>query len=420
MTGPSCSRSASGSEEAVRAAAEAGRVRWHILALHGAAVIAVCYGFARYAFGLFGEEFQRDFSLSATGLGILGGISTAGYAAGLVLGPRVAQRSPQGAVLAAGALSVAGIAAMLVAQGVIAFGAGVALAGSSAGLASPGVAQLINRSVPGPARHSAQTWANTGTSFGLLVTAFTPLVPLDWHWSWTGFCVIAGLVTMVFAAWRGRLSPLSVARGTGAEQPAIHLGRTGPERRELLITSLLLGMTSAPYWNFSQLRLADAGVTGLAATTCWFMIGAAGILGGVAGRVASVAGLRRAQLAFCAPWTLSSGLLALPWLPYPAALVSAALFGMSYMALSGLCILRAERCFRTSSFGVTVSFFGLAIGQAGAAPLVGMVADRVGLAPAFALSAAVSLALLAVLPGRPGSGRPEAGRGLAHAGSASR
>lgn len=124
--------------------------RWPIAAVC-AGVIAVCYGFTRYAYGFFVPEFADVFSLDATGIGILGAASTLGYTVGLVIAPRAASASPRGTTLAAGACAATGLSLMSASGAVpVPFALGLLIAGSGAGLISPGVAQL---SADGPPAH---------------------------------------------------------------------------------------------------------------------------------------------------------------------------------------------------------------------------------------------------------------------------
>ncbi|MET9509999.1 MFS transporter [Streptomyces flavidovirens] len=378
-----------------------GERHWSVFAAIGAAIIAVCYGFARYAYGLFEPTFREVFSLSGAGLGLLGGLATTGYALGLLLGPVVSGRSPRGTVLASGALAAGGVATVAVAQRVPVLAVGAVLAASSAGLASTGVAQLISRRVAGAGHRSAQTWANTGTSFGLVLSALTPLISVSWRWSWASFAVIAALATAV--TWL----VLPARRDAGQHEPegfAVSAGGgRGPawrdaDVRRLVASSLVLGATSAPYWNFSQGRLVEAGLAGVPAAVCWCVIGVAGPLGGLTGRLTEAAGPRRAAVILWLPWSLSLALPALPGPALPVALVSAALFGAAYMGLSGLFILWAVDLFPRASQGVTVSFLALAAGQAAAAPVAGLLGDRVGLGPVFGLAAVGGLAGLVLLP----------------------
>ena len=47
--------------------------------LAGVALIATCYGLARFAYGLFGPAFAEEFALSAGLAGLIGGGSYVGY-----------------------------------------------------------------------------------------------------------------------------------------------------------------------------------------------------------------------------------------------------------------------------------------------------------------------------------------------------
>ncbi|MCR6489587.1 YbfB/YjiJ family MFS transporter [Amycolatopsis sp. OK19-0408] len=354
--------------------------RWWPAAAAGAGVIALCYGFARYAYGLFVPRFGETFGLTSVAVGILGGVSTAGYGLGLLVSPKTAARSARGTVALAGAAATAGLAVMAAAGNVVVFGAGIFVAGASAGLVSPGVAQVIGESVGVRLRARAQTWANTGTGLGLAASAFTPLLAFGWPTIWAAFAALGAAMTLV--AWRTlpRTEPAEVA--------------SGPARgvTPLVVNSVLIGVTSAPYWTFSSSRLTEAGLGPVATTCCWATIGVVGLLGGLAGRGAERRGLRTANLA---TWTLAAigiALLALPAPGLPVALVSSALFGITYMALTGLCILWATRVFPTHpARGVTWSFAGLGIGQTVASPLAGAAASVLGLGAVFGLTGLLAL-----------------------------
>ncbi|MFI5611640.1 MFS transporter [Amycolatopsis sp. NPDC051903] len=371
--------------------------RWWSTAAAGAGVIALCYGFARYAYGPFVPRFSATFGLTPVSVGVLGGLSTAGYGLGLLVSPKTSARSARGTVLLAGAAATAGLALMALAPNVAVFGAGIVIAGGSAGLVSPGVAQVIGETVGRRVRARAQTWANTGTGLGLAASAFTPLLVFGWPAIWATFAVLGGVLTLI--AWRAlpRTEPAEVV--TGSARGVL----------PLVLNSVLIGVTSAPYWTFSSSRLTESGLSPAAATWCWFAIGVAGLLGGSAGRVAERIGLRPTNLA---TWTLAAAgivLLALPDPGLPAALVSSALFGVTYLALTGLCILWASRVFPARpARGVTWSFLGLGAGQTAASPLAGAAASAIGLAAVFGLTGLV--ALLAWTQLHPRAAPPSAGR----------
>lgn len=382
------------SAKAPGAAAANGDQAWWVTAAVGAGVIAVTYGFARYAYGLFVPDFREAFALSTTGLGVLGGLSTLGYAVGLMAAPALAVRASRATALAAGAVAFLGLALMTIAPGVVIFGAGTALAGSSAGLSSPSLSQLVGQHVGRQQQNQAQTWTNTGTSIGLALSAFTPLLAFGWRGAWAIFACVALLATIT-AAMKLPGSGLGKT-GTG---PSLRIRRPelslAPTTARLLVVSALLGLTSAPYWNFSRERVLQLDMSPFVSTVFWFTIGAAGLLGGLAGYLVDRRGLARANGIAWSGWTIALGMLGLPNVGPVPAFISAALFGAAYMALTGLCILWSARLFPTAgSRGVTYSFAALAVGQTLGAPMAGMIAETAGISTAFGSSALVSLVAL--------------------------
>ncbi|MEJ8281910.1 YbfB/YjiJ family MFS transporter [Pseudonocardia spirodelae] len=363
---------------------------WWATALLGAGVIALCYGFARYAYGLFVPRFTEAFALGPVAVGVLGGLSTTGYVLGLLAAPLLSARSARGSTVAAGLAATAGLLAMALAPGVAVFAAGIVVAGSGAGLASPGVAQLVVETVGRADRGRAQTWANTGTGAGLALTASAPLLPGDWRPVWLGFALLAAATTAV-TAWllrRAGTGPDPGVAGPAGPPAAGRAGGTGA----LLLGAALLGAVSAPYWTFSTTRLAEAGVGPLVATAAWGAIGLVGLLGGAAGRAVERHGLRAVGLVVWTAWSAGIALLALPAPGVAGALVSAGLFGTGYMALTGLCILWAARLFPASpARGVTRAFLALGVGQTAAAPLAGALAGQIGLGATFAVTGAAGL-----------------------------
>lgn len=359
--------------------------RWTVTAALGASVIAVCYGFGRYAYGLFVPKFAVAFDLNATGLGVLGGVSTLGYTLGLLAAPRLVGPSARMATIVAGGCAAIGLVTMSVSGVLAVFACGLLIAGASAGLVSPAVAELISHSVRPGVRAQAHTWANTGTSFGLAASAFTPVLVFGWRETWLGFGLVALVITVV-----ALLALPRPARRKVSNQPARPLRRAG--LMPLLVNSVLLGLASAPYWNFSVERVVQAGLSGHFSAWFWLTIGIAGPLGGVVGGLCHRYGLTRANLAIWTVWAISLALLALPSAGPVISLISAALFGASFMALTGICILWAALLFTESpARGVTLSFLGLGAGQTLGSPAAGALADHFGLTAVFAITAAFSL-----------------------------
>ncbi|MBW0104706.1 YbfB/YjiJ family MFS transporter [Pseudonocardia sp. KRD291] len=359
---------------------------WWATAMIGAAVIALCYGFARYAYGLFAPRFSAAFDLGPVAVGALSAVSTVGYVLGLLIAPAASARSARTTTLVAGTSAAVGLAVMALAPDVVYFAAGILVAGAGAGLVSPGVAQLIVETVRTQARARAQTWANTGTGAGLALTAFTPLLPVGWRPVWLGFAVLAVIVTAVAARSLPRTSAATATTGPVKERP-------GPAVLvPLLLNAVLLGTVSAPYWTFSTSRVGEAGLSPTIATWSWCAIGLGGLVSGTAGRAVERHGLRVTGLAVWTTWSAGIALLALPTPGPVGAIVSACVFGAGFMALTGLCILWAARLFpETPSRGVTWGFLALGIGQTAGSSLAGAAAGVVGLGLTFALTGLLGL-----------------------------
>lgn len=370
-----------------------GGPRWVLTAALAASIIAVCYGFARYAYGLFVPEFAVVFDLNATGLGLLGGLSTLGYTLGLLAAPKLAYLSARTATVAAGMCAAVGLIVMSASGAVVPFAIGLLIAGSSAGFISPAVAQLIDQTVRPHMRTQAQTWANTGTSFGLVASACAAMLAFSWRATWLGFGLLAATVTAIAILALPRPAPNDpVPSRVRWDQPGL---------MALLANSVLLGLTSAPYWNFSIERVGEAGLGTQLTAWFWLAIGIAGPAGGIAGRLCQRHGLARVNVATWFVWAIALGTLAFPVRSAILAIVSAAAFGAAYMALTGICILWAAQLFTEApARGVTLSFLGLGIGQTVGSPLAGALADLTGLAVVFAGAAIVSLAAGSGVAGR--------------------
>jgi predicted MFS family arabinose efflux permease len=368
----------------------------------GAWVIAVTYGLGKYAFGLDTPRLQHAFGLTATGIGLLGGLSNLGYGAGLLVAPPLSNRAARGTAVGAAAAAALGLGLVGSAPGPAQLAAGVFIGGASGGLASPSLAQLVQRRLAGTAAARTQTWINCGTSVGLAISAPAVLLPLAWRQTWALFAGAAFAIAV--AAWVV-LPTAATALPTAPPAPTERAEEQGKTRALLPATflgsSLLVGLTSAPYWSFARVRVLEAGLTPGASSLFWLTIGVVGLGGGLIGGISVRTGLRAAARATWLLWAVALGLLALPSLPTPLAVLSAALFGGAYMAVTGVTVLWASRVRPGAMAGaVTAAFLCLAAGQAAGTPVAGALADHLGLAAVFAGAAALSLAGLALVPPR--------------------
>jgi predicted MFS family arabinose efflux permease len=368
--------------------------RWGMVAA-GAALIGCCYGFARFAYGLFAPQIQDEFAMTSTLSGVVSAGSYVGYCAAIVVSMLLTERLGARIVaVMAGAVATVGTLAVAVAPSAVVLAVGVLVAGSSTGLASPPLAAAIARWVREEGRDRAQTVANAGTGLGVVVSGPIALVVTDeWRWAWATFAVVSAAVTL----WVARVVPGWDGSGGG-------LGRRGRRwaagANRLVAGALLMGASSMAVWTFGQdvVAAGDAGGPLLPGLT-WMVLGAAGVAGAFSGDLVS-------QLGLAVSWTMSLLVMAGATLllatladQTAAVLLAATLFGAAYIALTGILLVWGTRLFPDNpSYGVMLAFLVIAVGQAAFAPALGVVADATTLTTAFVVCAFVGTSAAFVQP----------------------
>jgi predicted MFS family arabinose efflux permease len=361
------------------------------LAAAGLAMIAVCYGLARFAYGLFVPAFTAEFGLGAAAAGAIASSSYAGYCVAIVVATLATVRwGPRAVAAAAGLAAVVGTGLIAVAPATVVLAVGVVIAGSSTGLASPPLADAVARWARAERADRVQTVVNAGTGLGVAVSGPIALLLFgNWRLAWATYCGIALLVT----AWIIATIPSVRYRGTctrGTEQPGSPSGsRWRPGAARLLLAAALLGAGSSAVWIFGRdLVVTTGGVGAFASTVMWIVMGAAGMAGAFTGDLVARTGLGRAWAAgmlllaaATASFALVPGLL-------PAVVAAAALFGAVYIALTGVLLVWGTRTYPDSpALGVGAAFLLIAVGQALAAPVVGLLSDLVTAPIAFGAAA---------------------------------
>jgi len=388
------------------------RSHWPLVAA-GTALVGATYGLGRYAYGLYLPTLRAELGLSAATAGAVASATYGAYCLGLVAGAAVAERGgARAAALAAGSFLVAGTAAIAVADCTALLALGVALGGVSTGLASPALASLVAAGVPPAGRDRAMTVVNAGTGFGVLVCAPAALVAPDrWRAAFVVFGALGLAVTGAVAAASGGARP--VARGPSRRAIAAARRRVGRDRIPLALGAVGLGAAGSAYWTFGRDLLSAAGAGGTG-PVLWMALGAASILGALAGDVVARGDGGALWGALLVALGGSTALLALAPASLPLALASAVAFGASFVALSGILIVWATRLDADRpAAAVSGAFVLLALGGVAGAPVVGALIDRGGWLLGFAAAAGVAFACA------PLSYTPAARRALACAASSS-
>ncbi|WP_037321002.1 MFS transporter [Amycolatopsis orientalis] len=360
----------------------------------GLSLIAVSYGLARYAYGLFAPALRAEFGLDGGTLGTIASGSYVAYCLAVIASTAVTARwGARAGALAAGTTATAGTALIAAAPNAAVLAVGVVLAGASTGLASPSLADAVSRVVRANRRDRAQAVVNAGTGLGVLVSGPVSLLAVgDWRLAWWAFAAASALVT----AWIARVvPPVRERREHGLPVPLFP-----PSTRRLLPAAATLGLASAAVWTFGRdIAVSVGGLGETESTVVWIVLGAVGLAGAFTAELTSRAGLRRAWSAGMILFAAATALFALATRSLPALIIAAALFGAVYIGLTGVLILWGTRAYPGSpAFGVGVAFLLLALGQAAGAPLIGFLGDLIDLRAGFLAAAAMAVLGLLFAP----------------------
>jgi predicted MFS family arabinose efflux permease len=363
------------------------------LAAAGLAVIAVCYGLARFAYGLFVPAFTAEFGLGAAAAGAIASSSYAGYCVAVVVATFATVRwGPRAVTVAAGLAAVLGTGLIAIAPGVPVLAVGVVVAGSSTGLASPPLADAVARWVHAEHADRVQTVVNAGTGVGVAVSGpVALLLSGSWRLAWAAYCAIAVLVTV----WTAAAVP-----GGRTRRPSAAGGpwwRPGAGR--LLLAAAALGVGSAAVWVFGRDVVVSAGVSPAASTVMWIALGVAGVAGAFTGDLVGRTGLGRAWAAGMLLLAVATTAFALVPAVLPAVFAAAALFGAVYIGLTAVLLVWGTRAYPdTPALGVGAAFLLIAVGQALAAPVLGLLSDLATAPVAFGTAAVVAAGGTLALP----------------------
>jgi predicted MFS family arabinose efflux permease len=161
-----------------------------------------------------------------------------------------------------------------------------------------------------------------------------------------------------------------------------------------------VGFASAAYWTFSRdlvVRFGD--LSGASSTIFWIVIGVSGLAGGLAGDLVQRFGMARAFRVSLLSMAAAIGLLAAAPSAPPLAYSSAALFGSTYIMLTGIILVWSVSVFHERpSAGLGAAFLLIAVGQVFGALTAGAVAGAAGLVVTFWAFAGIAVVAALISP----------------------
>lgn len=158
------------------------------LASAGIAVVGVCFGMARYGYGLLLPDVRRDYALGPDVLGLIGTGSYAAYLLATVLTGSLASRvGPRATTVTAALLASAGMVVVGLSRSPAVFAAGIVLAGTGAALSFAPIADAARVLAP-VARGRVLAAVNCGTGYGVALAAPIAIIAgMAWHgMAWRG------------------------------------------------------------------------------------------------------------------------------------------------------------------------------------------------------------------------------------------
>ena len=343
----------------------------------GFGLIAVCYGFARFAFGLFLPQIREDLALSSTLAGVISGGAFAAYCVAIIVSARLSERmGPRTVAVAAAVVAGLGMLGIALCPSPVWLAIFVVLAGASTGLASPPMADAVASSVAAPRRDLTNTVINSGTSAGVALSGPVALaIGDDWR---IVFAIFAGTAFALAVTAFVSLPADTVThrRDDRGGLPPFHANLI-----RLIGASFLMGASSTAIWSFggeiAKMRL-DWSTRG--AGLLWIAIGAAGVFGAAAGWLTARVGINTVHRLFLVALAASIGMTGLTFTTPTLTLIGGALFGVAYVMLTGVYLVWGTATLPDRpATGLMVGFLTIAVGQTAGAPLFGLLMSHVSL-----------------------------------------
>lgn len=371
-------------------------MNFYKLVFPGIAMIATIYGLGRFSFGLFLPDISKDLHLSASSAGIISSLFYLSYCFTIIYATlRTAKTGPKYMIMLASLLVILGLITISIASNALTLSLGVIFAGASSGLISPPYGYAISLWIKWEQQGKANTWINSGTSIGLVFTGITAmLVFIDWR----SVYLIYGIIDILITVWNFFIIP-SLKHNININPGSLNILDISASKR-IIFASTILGISTAPYWTFSKSYVQNTDhYSPIALSIFWILIGVAGVLGGISGRMIDQYGLKFSYFLGVILMAAASILLALTPFIWIVPFLASLLFGASYIFITGVLLVWGVKLFvKNASLGIGIPFLMLAVGQVIGSVLAGPIVEELGYTFTFVIYGIIGLTPILIYP----------------------
>lgn len=371
-------------------------MNFYKLVFPGIAMIATIYGLGRFSFGLFLPDISKDLHLSASSAGIISSLFYLSYCFTIIYATlRTAKTGPKYMIMLASLLVILGLITISIASNALTLSLGVIFAGASSGLISPPYGYAISLWIKWEQQGKANTWINSVTSMGLVFTGITAmLVFIDWR----SVYLIYGIIAILITVWNFFIIP-SLKHNININPGSLNILDISASKR-IIFASTILGISTAPYWTFSKSYVQNTDhYSPIALSIFWILIGVAGVLGGISGRMIDQYGLKFSYFLGVILMAAASILLALTPFIWIVPFLASLLFGASYIFITGVLLVWGVKLFvKNASLGIGIPFLMLAVGQVIGSVLAGPIVEELGYTFTFVIYGIIGLTPVLIYP----------------------